>query len=403
MLARRLARSFTRRLAPGAVGLGLALAAPAIAHAGNGIHPRTPVTWEGAPCMTVVDRSMTTIMPLPYGIPYEDTEVTEDEVPDSRQHQFLAYCRQKTTEELHPVWLSWADVEAASMTDPPLQDPATVEDDEVLDTHPEWSMCSARITGDDERRPITFEMADEGVVWDTTEVEAGVWSVYGYTWEPPFNLYSPRPGVVKLIDSPDPADDLPAVAIMTNEVTPYADQTVPINICTDALEGSTITASYVDTDDDTRTWVPFIENEPVEDGEHVLDFTPPIELAGSFLMLRVEITDPMGRTYTAHMRDLATVVAGNPPGCDSDGSSFFVDPDCEGETTGGTSDSDSAGDTQGSGTDGGTGTGGSGEGSGGSDGSGGGCRVDRAGSGGGALALLVLAGLGAVGRRRRAC
>ena len=76
------------------VGLLLAATLSGVAYAGNGVHPRTPVVWsEDTPCMTVVDRSQAVSLSLDYTIPYEDTEVTPDEVADSRRHQFIALCR----------------------------------------------------------------------------------------------------------------------------------------------------------------------------------------------------------------------------------------------------------------------------------------------------------------------
>ena len=63
--------------------------------------------------MTIVDRTVDAKLVLNYTIPYEDTEVTSDEVADSRRHQFLAFCRGHSRQEPLPVWLTDADVAAA--------------------------------------------------------------------------------------------------------------------------------------------------------------------------------------------------------------------------------------------------------------------------------------------------
>ena len=78
------------------LGVGLlVLLSSRAAQASNGIHPRTPVVWEPAPaCMTVVDRSVEAKLELKYTIPYEDLRPVDanDEVDDSRRHQFIAFC-----------------------------------------------------------------------------------------------------------------------------------------------------------------------------------------------------------------------------------------------------------------------------------------------------------------------
>ena len=228
-----------RLIVPGAALLLAGLALPTLARAGNGVHPRTPVDWQPAPaCMTVVDRTIDTKLVLTYTIPYEDTVVTADEVADSRRHQFLAFCRGHSRQEPLPVWLSNADVAVAAAKS--LLDPADVKPEDVFETNAEWQDCWFRITGDDQRRPITFAEAAKPVVWDTTLLPVGPYVIAGYTWEPAFNIWSERIGVVKVIDDPDPSMSPPALALTNGEEIKFGNEVLSLVGCLDAMDGSTI-------------------------------------------------------------------------------------------------------------------------------------------------------------------
>ena len=383
------------------LALAFALAAPAVAHAGNGLHPRTPVEWaDDTACMTVVDRSADPVVQFNYGIPFEDTDVSEDEVSDSRTHQFAAFCRDKDPQTVLPNWFAWEDVLDAGMM--PLDvDPDEVPPSNVLDLSDEWDGCWTRITADDERRPITDAAAAEPVVWDTTGLTAGTYVVYGYTYEPAFNVYVRRPGVVKVVDDPALEASGPAAAITTKEQNLYKNEETTIEGCVSAMEGSTVTGYWAVAEQDPQ-WVPFVEDEPVADGALALPFLPPEEAAGETSMIRIDVTDPMGRTHTAYMAELIIVLLQENPGeCeDDDGGSFISDPNCggadgSGSGTGGDDDDDDDGTT--SGDDGPTET--TGPGADGGDDGGKTCSV-----GGsrplGSLGLMLL-GLGLLGWRRR--
>ncbi len=289
---------------------------PATGQGGNGVHPRTPVLWVWSdevvepggtpqptgtgtvPCITTVDRSIDPVLRLDYRIPYEDANTTSDEVDDSRRHQFLALrstgrrVGDSTPFEcpiVHPQapplsWLNGADLRAAAQKrllgpvgpDHKTPDPAAaccgVLPDEVLELNPAWAGCWARITQNTERRPITFAAAAQPVRWDTTHVAAGIYLVYGYTWEPLFNMWRRRPGVVKVVDGPDPADSAPALSV---SVTPNAvggtdpiffpDEMATFDLCVDAMDGSQVTLSYALTDMDDE-WVEVLADEPVTAG-----------------------------------------------------------------------------------------------------------------------------------------
>ena len=323
--------------------LGLVLL-PAAARAGNGTHPRTPVLWEPEPaCMTIVDRTVSPVVEFQYTIPYEDVELTVDEVDDSRRHQFLAFCRQHSVQIPMPGWLSEADVAQADAKD--LVDPADLTADDIIDTSPEWMDCMVRITGDDERRPIDYAAAAMPVVWDTTGIPAGVYAVNGYTWEPTFNVYWLRNGVVKVIDDPDPAMNPPALAIgnrLDEDVIAFKGEDLQLFGCLDAMDGSTITGYWAstDTEDNKLVWNEFAPDTPVSGGEFELAFTPPEEALGMLVAIRIDITDPMDRTYTAHMDVLASLLKVEAPeetsgGCDSGGFIGCGTGDEEGTASGG--------------------------------------------------------------------
>jgi len=333
-----------------AVIAGAITLVPSLALASNMTHPRTPVVWEDVPCLTLHDRSAEPTVHLPYTIPKEDLEVGPDEVADSRRHQFFAFCRPHHPQDFLPSWVTQADVDDA-LAIPELVTGEVTADD-VLELNPRWSDCFFRINADDERRPISFEMAAEGVTWDLAATPDGVYTLYGYTYEPEFNIWSLRPGVFKLYDG-DPHAVGPALAITTGELTPYRDEEVMVEGCAHALPGSTYTVfwaltpePYVEPD-----WVEYLDEElPGE--EFAFGFTPPEEMWGQSGMMRIDVTDPEGRTYTAYQADPMLVINESDPNACNDGTSFIGSPGCDDDTTG----ADSSGTSNGSSGDASVGT-----------------------------------------------
>lgn len=321
-----------------ALVFGATVAAPAVAFAGNGLEPRTPVAWpDDTACLTVVDRTQGAMLHLDYSIPYEDADVTPDEVADSRRHQFIAFCRDHSREEFLPTWLSWKDVDAAAAK--MLVDPLTIEDEQVLETSTVWKDCWFRITADDDRRPITFAQAMKGVDWDTTVLPAGPYVVQGYTWEPWVNIYSQRPGVVHVVDGPDLAAVGPAAAVSTKTDVTFAEDPYVIEGCARALPGSTLTGYWSLSGGGMLDWQPFAEDVPLDGETFELPFLPPPAAAGKTVALRVDVSDPMQRTFSAYPLVLVTVLPGgggdNTTGCDPE-ASFIADP-CDTSGTGGSS------------------------------------------------------------------
>lgn len=316
------------------------------ARASNMTHPRTPVLWENTQCMQTHDRSEDPIYQLVYDIPNEDTEITVDEVDDSRRHQFFALCRQENSQVHLPRWITQTDVDAAAAKN--LIDPLAVEGEDIFESATYWEGCWHRINEDVDRRPITNAMASQPVPWDTTGIDEGTYVIWGYTWEPAFNIWIQRQGaIVKVHDGGDPRDIGPGAAITTPEQNIYKNDIIDVEGCVNAPAGSTMTAYYATTEgasdpDWEPGWTPFAEDIAVEGDTFAIEFAPPEEVAGGAALIRVQVVDGDDREYDAHMRDLIHVLPGdNPNNCD-EGGGFIGSPGCD-DTGGETDPSGSSG------------------------------------------------------------
>lgn len=329
-----------------ALPLAILCFVPALAHATNTRHERTPVLWPAPPCLTLVDRS-DGVLHLDYEIPFEDTMVTADEVADSRTHQFFAMCRDKgpETREHLPNWITQADVDAATAVGLEF-DPPTAAD--IIATSSEWMDCYVRIVADDARRPITFAAAMDGVDWDVASTPAGGWVIQGYTYEPATNKWWRRPGVVKLHDG-DPDAVGPVAAIDGHEdFSVYRDEEALLGGCVDAQSGTTFTVEYR-TVDDTQ-WTEYSTANPIDGDAFELRFTPPAELPGQIVLLRATFTDPRARTWTAYVdAEMVVIDAPDPEGC----MGGFVGSMCGASSSdGGETAADTSGGTSGPATEG---------------------------------------------------
>jgi hypothetical protein len=284
-------------LRPGAVIATLVV--PATAYAGNGDLPRTPMIHLGEQCLTVVDRSVDPVVHLGYTIPFTDTCLTADELPGSRTHQLVAFCRGDPPARIIPHWHTRAEADAAA--DAGAADPIPVPATDVLEDHPDYAGCWSPILAADDRRPITCAAARPGVDWDTAALDRGTYLVRGYTYEPPLNTWSPRRGLFKIVDGPDPADAPPAIAFADGETYLWKDQAMAVHLCVDAMDGSTVTLAHAVSVADP-VWTPFLVDEPVTSGAVTFEFLPPAAVAGQFIALRAEIVDPGDRTFVAYMQ-----------------------------------------------------------------------------------------------------
>jgi hypothetical protein len=335
-----------------ALAAGLVSLLSTTVHASDGFVPRTPVLWEDVPCLERVDRSDDPVLHLPYAIPNEDTDLTEDEVEDSRTHQFFAFCRRQHPLEHPPNWISWADVDAAVAAGM-LESADDVDPETVLESSTVWAGCWSRITADDERRPIVQSMADQGIDWDTTGLEPGGYTIYGYTYHPPLNPWHIRPGVVKVHDGdPDAAGPTAATFLRDDpDVLVYNGGTVSIEGCVDSATPATVSGYYALAQSGEPGWVPFVEGQPIDGDTFLIELVAAADMAGTSSMIRIDVEDPAVRKQTTYMDEIVIVLEGTDPNSCEDSGGFIAGPECddEGGASTGADDDDS---TSGSATDG---------------------------------------------------
>jgi hypothetical protein len=319
---------FARAASLLAVGLvAYMLASPGLARASNTGKPRVPPSFLGAACIEVVDRTLDPVWHFDVGIPFEDTGLTADEPPDGRTFQFFALCRQPGPLEVLPPWISATDAQAAAAVDPTILLPAPGE---PLDESAAWAECVEPITSAAERMPITCEATAGGATWDTTGVPAGAHAVWGYTYEPAQNLWTPRDGVVRVIDG-DEASAGPAVSIAwpLTEVTAGLHAGVRVSGCAAGMPGTTVVMSWATAaalaDQGDAAWQPFAElPDPGPTFEVAL--VPPVEAEFAAVFLRAEALDPQGRRFVAHSRERIVFLSG----CDAPmGGARSLPDDCD--------------------------------------------------------------------------
>lgn len=322
---------------------------PSEASAENGIKPRLPVMWDPPPaCLEYVDRSADPVYRFVYDIADEDPspgeDLLEDEVVDSRRHQFVALSRQGNPQTEYPhLWITPEDVQAAIEKN--LISDTTVGADETMVTSPIWSDDFFRITPDDARRPISNESIAAPVEWDTSSVEGGAYMLWGYTWEPAFNIWSQRTGNIVIVHDGDPDAVGPGVAVTNGELIVYSDENAIIEGCVHGATGTTLRGEFALTPDNGKpddwqpSWMPFAQDIPVDGDTFALEFMPGEDYATKTLLVRIIATDPAGLSYEAHMPELINVLPGSAGGCDDgDGGGFIGSPGCGGDdSTGGSS------------------------------------------------------------------
>lgn len=308
-------RSFRSVLArwPGAGRWGIAALVglvPALAYASNTGKPRVPPSFLGVRCIETIDRSVDPVWRFDVGIPFEDTGLTDDEPPDSRTFQFVGLCRAPGPLEVLPPWLDAADAMAAAAVDPTIELP---EPGQTLADSADWADCVQWITPASERIPITCAATTAGASWDTTGVPAGAHAIWGYTYEPAQNLWTPRDGVVRVIDGDD-ASAGPAVSFSwpLTEVTAGLDEGVRVAGCVAGMEGTIVTVSWASASalesEGDLAWEIFAEDEWAETFEVAL--MPPPEAEYEAIFLRAEAADPQGRRFVAYTREPVVFLSG---------------------------------------------------------------------------------------------
>lgn len=335
------------------------VALPGLAHASNTTSPRVPPSFLGSACIEVVDRSVDPEWRFDVGIPFEDTSLGPDEPPDGRTFQFFALCRAPGPLETLTPWISAADAASASMFDPTVEPPAPGES---LDEDPAWEGCVVPITAAAERMPISCEATMGGAAWDATGVPAGAYAVWGYTYEPVQSLWTPRDGVVRVIDGDD-ASAGPAASFSwpLTEVDAGLDAGIVAAGCVSGMEGTTLELSWATasalSDQGDAAWQPWATLEDPAP-TFTAKLVPPPEVEYEAVFLRAEAIDPQGRRFTAFTRERIVFLAGcDPPvggervlpdACEVGSGSPLVPPGphdaggCTDESSGGLDDSGGA-------------------------------------------------------------
>lgn len=315
---------------------------PASASATNGFRPRTSPTFELEQCLTVIEPDDQTLH-VDFSIPFEDTVLGTDELPDSRTLQFFALCRDQHAElDALPNWIAQRDLDraldAAIITELP-------PDDDVLDLAVAWQGCAWRLVEDDARVQITCEATEGGVDFDAGALPAGNYVVRGYTFEPTINVWVPRRGVVQVRDQ---TGALPVAALMSpprDDWQAYEVDGFDVVGCMDGPAGTTVRLQ----------WASLIAMEwksiamlDAADGTFAIHFDFPSEAIGQPLVFRAIAEAPGAEPWTAFAPGVLLVLPGDgdtydpdpPPGIDHCG--FFPDaPTGTGSTgEGGSSGSD---------------------------------------------------------------
>jgi hypothetical protein len=292
------------------VTVGLA-GLPRLAASSDGNLPRTPMLYPDGPCMLVVDRDRDPEARLDYTIPFSDTCVGPNEPEGSRTHRHVALCRSPEPWEPLPHWLAPSDVASALETGALAPDERPSDEDVM--TSSSWASCHALVGALEDRNPIHCTRALEGIAWDTRELPPGAWVLAGYTYHPPMNMWTLRPGVVKIVDGS--ADAPPAVAVHRHAAYAGNDRPLQIRACVDAQPGSTVHVAVAAFGSEPSPWIELVSTQ-ADDGKGELDLdldlTEAFDRATAFA-LRVEARDPAGRTFAYVSPDPITYVAGPAP------------------------------------------------------------------------------------------
>lgn len=290
------------------------------ASASNGTKPRTPVAWPDDACATTIDRSTTPTLHFAYEVPFEDLgPLSDDEVADSRTHQFFAFARLDYaavgTAQRLPPWITLADIERAALVDPEVV-PEQIASADVLESTPRFAAAEwTRVTADDARVPISRAQAALGVDWALATVAPGVYTVWGYTWEPLGNLWSPRPGFVKVTDGDADAAG-PAIALLDDDAVLTIGEPHAVLGCADVPPGTTVTLDWGVVDGPIEPeWEPLLVDAPIDGGALELAAVLPEHAEGdgpglTLVRLRATVVAPDGRRHVAYSPNVHEVEVG---------------------------------------------------------------------------------------------
>lgn len=262
---------------------------------GHGNEPRTAVKFDDVgSCYLTVDRATATVLHLDYSIPMEDLPNPEHDLPDAKTHQFIAVCRDWSTRNPPPDYLTVDDLQRS--IDIGYEEPERIEDLEAtFETSPTWAGCWRRITDESDRLPLTPEAAQPGVDWDTTEFEAGVWYPVGHTFDPPWNVWRKAPYAVRIEDDLADPVEAPALVVAAPPKVIEHDETVVISACAGARGPSQVTFKVRSAKSEGDWTVIGTLDSPEDDPLIAFDLVAPEDAWGQALMLAMDLVDGDGR------------------------------------------------------------------------------------------------------------
>ena len=222
--------------------------------------PAEPPEFFPADCILVIDKQQHASWHLDYAVLADDTAPETDHVSlaDSKTHQFFAlggtlferasshelvlFGDEEARAHTMPTWLNADDVmrTAAGVT-PEDMTGFTAEQvlaQDILENDPLLSSAIRPLAAGTARVPITGARATAGVTWDLRDVPPGVYQIAAYIFSPPYNGWSVRPGLVKVVDGALDAEAPAAVALESVAGRVFAGQGRKVRGCVDAPEGS---------------------------------------------------------------------------------------------------------------------------------------------------------------------
>lgn len=277
------------------------------AHAARGFasdspRPRVPPLFPRAECLTVVDRAEELFVEV--SIPYEDNG-SDVELEGARSLEFFAACREPGLGEELPPWTTWDDVERARELGLVSENP---NPEQVAETSSRWPLHSCLIPVSGRRIPTTCEDLEGGVPWDPSDVPIGNYTLYGYLFAPPTNVWTRRPGIVRVVDgSSEPG---PAVTLYSpwRRGNVHRRPGIVIEGCAAGDASTRVELSWASLQGD-ETWTTFAQIDAP--GSFDARFEPPEGTEYDALIVRAVAVDDRDREWVSYANAEIIVL----PGC----------------------------------------------------------------------------------------
>lgn len=168
--------------------------------------------------MEVLDLDQTRTYELRYDVIADDTAADPDllPLPDTKSHEFFAVAGRVMPSATGSSVVSSSDPEGIRVPLPSwhseqdLTRARAVADDhpqalEILEgagqpllASPELSSLFFAFSENAGRVPITQAQSRRGALWDLSGAEPGTYQIVAHTFSPPYNAWTPRPGLVRL-------------------------------------------------------------------------------------------------------------------------------------------------------------------------------------------------------------